>query len=100
MRAASTVNFPQLEFVDVDTLEGSDVHRTVVGEEVRVGTLPAYGCAAGRTEGVHDSLQTELVRRHGVFAGDPFDIALERVDHEVAIDMADGAYSRQLGEEV
>ncbi len=40
---------------------------------------------------MRDSVWSEVVRRHLVLSGVPLDLRLERVNHELAVDVADAA---------
>ena len=63
----------------------------MVREEFRIRRLSANAGAADRAEGVGDAFWAEGVGRHVVAAGVPGDVGFEWVDHQVAVDVADGA---------
>lgn len=89
--AIPAIYFPQLQIVDVHILQRPHVHRPMVREEIGIGRLPPDTGAADRAEGVGDFLFAEGVGRHAVLTLVPGDVGVQGVDHQVAVDVADGA---------
>lgn len=70
---------------------GTYIQSPIVREKVGVGTLPANVRSTSRAECMGNSFWSEGVGGHFVEAAVPGDVGLERVDHEIALDGADGA---------
>ncbi len=63
----------------------------MICKEVRIRRFPAYARSTNGAERVSHLLLAEGVGRHAVLAGVPGDVGFEGVDHQVAIDVANGA---------
>lgn len=63
----------------------------MAGEELGISAFAANSGATNGTERVHDPLLPKMVLGEVVIAAVPGNLGLEGVDHEIAVDVADGA---------